>query len=378
MQNVSVKRVDNITCDEEERQRMGYRIETAFRFATDTDGQACRVDAEVWLGEARLATLSYGDAATIWRVNLGWRQSGPMEQNGFILDLDRGYWASSQNDATDKEDPMSERKQRVVPYVEDHKNTLIFKPEAQLSSAESASLQATIKESIQQLYQLEPSELAVLPLPDRDNRNGLLMYEASEGGAGVLRQLVVDPSALQRVAREALTICHFEPDTSEDKGADVCGAACYDCLLDYGNQPDHELLDRYAIKPFLEQLSHAGVKPTSAGKPRDDHLVDLKSKCDSQLERRWLDCLETLRLRLPSHAQYLIESCRTRPDFFYQSDRVAIFIDGPPHDNAEAQANDTEINGQLAEAGYLVLRFHHTDDWLEHVKRYPDVFGSGE
>jgi len=378
MQNVSAKRADNITCDEEERQRMGYRIETAFRFAEDTNGHFYRRDAEVWYGDMLLAKLSYGDAATIWRVNLGWRQSGPMEPNGFMLDLDRGYWASSKHDTTDKDDPMSNRKKRVVPYVEDHKNTLVFRPHNQLSSAESASLQAAMKESIQQLFQLEPSELAVLPIPDRERRNGLLMYEESEGGAGVLRQLIDDPLTLGHIAREALAICHFVPDTGEDIGVKVCGAACYDCLLDYGNQPDHELLDRYTIKPFLGQLSHSEVRPTSAGKSRADHLNDLKAKCDSKLEKRWLECLEKMCLRLPSHAQYLIESCQTRPDFFYANDKVVIFIDGPPHDNPSATASDEEINNRLLEAGYLVLRFHHKDDWVEKIKHYPDVFGGGE
>ncbi|MDX1520997.1 MAG: DUF1998 domain-containing protein [Anaerolineae bacterium] len=40
------------------------------------------------------------------------------------------------------------------------------------------------------MYQLEDSELAVEPLPSIHERRLILLYEASEGGAGVLRQLL--------------------------------------------------------------------------------------------------------------------------------------------------------------------------------------------
>lgn len=375
MQNVSAKRADNITCDEEERQRMGYRIETAFRFAEDADRHVLRRDAEIWRAESRLATLSYGDSATIWRVNLGWRRSDPSEMPGFILDLDRGYWASRTTDESDEQDPMSQRRQRVVPFVEDYKNALLFWPATPLSAGECASLQAALKEAIQKVYQLEPSELAVLPVPDRDSRRAILLYEASEGGAGVLRHLVDDPTALPRVATEALRIAHFDPESLADTGSDKCGAACYDCLLDYGNQPDHELLSRFSIREYLSQLATSEVKAASAGVSRVDHLSRLMAQCDSGLERKWLSTLEAHGLRLPSHAQLLIESCSTRPDFFYESQRVAIYIDGPPHDEDGAADHDDAIAASLGRAGYLVLRFHHAEDWEQKLGDYPDVFG---
>ena len=76
-----------------------------------------------------------------------------------------------------------------------------------------ASLQAALKNAIQVTYQLEDNELAAEPLPNRDERKLLLLYEAAEGGAGVLRRLLDDANALRDVAREALRLCHFDPDT---------------------------------------------------------------------------------------------------------------------------------------------------------------------
>ena len=85
-------------------------------------------------------------------------------------------------------------------------------------------------------------------MPDTRDRREILFYEAAEGGAGVLRQLAEDPSVLPALARRALEVCHYSPDSLEDQAADWCGKACYQCLLDYANQPDHKDLDRALIR----------------------------------------------------------------------------------------------------------------------------------
>jgi hypothetical protein len=47
LQNVSLKLAQRITCDEEERQRFGYRLVTAYRFP-EIGGKLDRKDAEVF------------------------------------------------------------------------------------------------------------------------------------------------------------------------------------------------------------------------------------------------------------------------------------------------------------------------------------------
>ena len=37
--------------------------------------------------------------------------------------------------------------------------------------------------------------------------------------------------------------------------------------------------------------------------------------------------------------------------------------------------NDEAITQRLMEAGYIVIRFHHKEDWLAIVQKHPDVFG---
>jgi hypothetical protein len=68
---------------------------------------------------------------------------------------------------------------------------------------------------------LEDSELAAEPLPDDRHRRLLLFYEAAEGGAGVLRNLLDEPMAIQDVAQKALEICHYDPKTGEDRSCQL-------------------------------------------------------------------------------------------------------------------------------------------------------------
>src|SRR4029450_8578058 len=168
-----------------------------------------------------LAALAYGHAATVWRINRGWRRRRSGADVGFVLDLERGYWAS-RPDATAADDgdadPMSARQQRVIPFVEDTRNCLLVERDGlpadqRQRTALMASLQAALKTAIQATFQLEDSELPPHPPPASDDRRHLLFYEAAEGGAGVLRRLLDDPDALAQVARTAIDLCHFDPAT---------------------------------------------------------------------------------------------------------------------------------------------------------------------
>ncbi len=376
LQNVTLKLTQRITCDEEERQRFGYRLVTSYRFP-EIGGKLDRKDAEIFCGDTLALRLSYGDATDLYRINLGWSNQRGNQPPGFNLDLERGYWARNQADDEDQDDATAQgRIQRVVPYVKDTKNALVMRFEPSRAVPEMASLQAAFRQAIQKHFQLEPRELSCEPMPTAQNRHEVLFYEASEGGAGVLRQLAEDPAVLPLLARRALEICHFDPSTLEDRGAHTCGKACYECLLDYGNQPDHKDLDRFVIRDLLADLAKAECRPSGGAGSRAERMAALRKRCDSQLEKRWLDTVDDSMLRPPSDAQYLIEACATKPDFFYREHNAAIYIDGPPHDEADQIRADEIITQRLMEAGYIVIRFHHKAPWSEIFRRHPDVFGT--
>ncbi|MCL4861282.1 MAG: DEAD/DEAH box helicase [Caldilineaceae bacterium] len=383
MQNVSTRRRDRINSDEEERMRMGYELQTSVRFERGHHAGTRTATVTGSDGEP-LLRLTYGHAATIWRINLGWRRRRNQADYGFILDAERGYWAANKEAVEDDpEDAMSTSKQKIVPFVEDRRNCLLIEPVIPLSLEQMASLQPALKNAIQVLYQLEDNELAAEPLPDSHQRRFILIYEAAEGGAGVLRQLLDQPGAIAGVAREALRLCHYDPDTGDDlrhapNSREACEAACYDCLMSYTNQLDHRLLDRTQILALLQSLAHATVSASPVAASRADHLERLKALCDSGLERTWLDFLESHNFRLPDSAQQLIESCSTRPDFLYTEQAVAVYIDGPHHTFSNIAAEDRRITTCLEDAGYMVIRFGDPATWPEVAQRHAWLFGERE
>ena len=192
LQNVSLRLAQRITCDEEERRRFGYNLVTAYRFP-EVNGRLDRRDAEVLRDGVPVLTLGYGDATDLYRVNLGWTHQDGSQPRGFNLDVERGYWSRNQADAADRDDALAEgRVMRVVPFVKDTKNALVMRFEPPRSGPETASLQAAFEQAIQQHFQLEPRELSCEPMPSPRDREEVFFYEVSEGGAGVLRQLVDD------------------------------------------------------------------------------------------------------------------------------------------------------------------------------------------
>jgi len=125
LRNVSTRRVDRINSDEEKRQRMGFELATGVRFV-ERGGRAACINAEVSTDGNRIALLSYGHAANIWRINRGWRRRKDKHIYGFNLDTERGYWSRNNEDPNDDDDPMSATVQRVIPFVEDHRNVLLI------------------------------------------------------------------------------------------------------------------------------------------------------------------------------------------------------------------------------------------------------------
>jgi ATP-dependent helicase YprA (DUF1998 family)/very-short-patch-repair endonuclease len=387
LQNVSTRRRDRISSDEEERMRQGYELRTAIRFHQAQSGEPVVHTARLESANGvLLAKLTYGSAATITRLNLGWRRRANKSQLGFVLDIERGYWAKQSEDEgsggadSDPDDPMSVRTMRVIPYVDDTKNCLLFESAEALEPGQMASLQAALKAAIQVQYQLEDDELAAEPLPASDNRRLILFYEAAEGGAGVLRRLLDTPGAFAEVAGAALQLCHFNPLTGEDRrsapGAkEECEAACYDCLMSYYNQMDHRLLDRQSIKDVLLELadSKAVLSPVTAS--RAEHSQRLRNLCQSELECAWLDYLEEHNYNLPSHAQKLIEACNTRPDFLYEKECVAIYVDGYHHLFEDRQSRDREQADCMEDVGFTVIRFSIVNEWQSLILKYPALFG---
>lgn len=382
MTSVATRRQDRITSNAEERERRGYEIRSGYRWA-EVDGRPSVRTAEVVTDGGPIARIAYGATATLTRINVGWLRRLDKSQHGFLLDVEQGRWAKAPEQADDETDGLGPRVKRVVPFVEDRRNTLIFDPLGIDTAAPfMASLEAALKGAIQAEFDVEDNELGVVSLPDPASRRSILVYEASEGGAGVLRQLVDDPGAMPRIARRALERCHFDPDTLDDlrraeHAREDCEAACYDCLLSYTNQPDHGILDRQLVREYLGLLAGARVEVSSRPVSRAEHLERLRRLVQSDLEREWLQTIADGGYRLPDRAQVLFADLGVRPDFVYDDARYAVYVDGPHHEYAHRKDRDGDGEVKLSDAGWSVLRFGDREQWGEKIDANVGLFGRG-
>ena len=268
---------DRISLMDEERQRRGYDILTVYGFEP---GHAPILTAITHDG-AKLATFAYAPAAKISRINLGWRRRADKQNYGFWMDPSTGQWTGEDDPerssitAADGTVKVRVQPQKIVPFVNDHKNALIITPPDEIAGDEEAvaTLIAALQRGIAQVFQLESGEVAAEPVPSAAKPRKILVYEASEGGAGALSRLALDvhrAQILAAVARSALETMHYEQDaeTKEWKSKEgvKCVAGCYKCLLSYYNQPQHEIIDRRNAKvlAYLKALTKVASEDFAA------------------------------------------------------------------------------------------------------------------
>lgn len=386
MTTVRGYRVERITCDEEERVREGFEIDTHYRFRTGSDGRAMMQQAQALsLDGPALMRLTQAPQAQLWRVNQRWRRS---EFKGFTLDAKNGYWARRPGDDDDKA-PTAESDLRVGirPFVRDTRNLLLIKPEQSggpLDDGFLYSLAHALHRGIQLLFQVEQQEVAVELIGEGPEQR-ILFWEAAEGGNGIWPRIVEDPEALASVAREALSICHFDPQTGEERQLEAknCSRGCYECLLSYSNQQQHALIDRRQIKDYLLLLSRSRTSAVVAGRNRQEQYTWLLERVDqnSSLERKFLRLLYETGRKLPDKAQFRpAEDVFAEADFYYDRNGlngICVFCDGPDHDLPQRSEADRRERVKLEDRGYRVLAIRHDQELAKQIEANSDIFGKG-
>ena len=389
IENVETVAQERISVNEEERQRQGYELQTTYRFMPGPGGLLERHDSEAVLAEATdpVARLAYSPAARIWRINKGWRRRKDKKQLGFYINPLNGRWSKQDSPDEKKEDDETPEKldkkeptQRIVPFVEDHRNILILTPTTALTDSGMATLQSALKRGITQTFQIEESELVVEPLPDAKCRKSILFYEAAEGGAGVLSRLAQSPEQLAVVARQALEILHFDlsklsgPFSETDlasverrtpTGERLCEAGCYQCLLSYYNQPDHEHINRRdpAVQELLVQLAHSTVRPSKA--PSSGPSAASSSAPDRLAI--WLAHLTQQGHRVPEQTRHALADGLGTVDALYKSARALVFLDSP----------SAAVHDYAADRGYTTVVFPaDSSAWPATFAAHASIFGA--
>jgi hypothetical protein len=253
--------------------------------------------------------LDYAPGALISRINKGLRRRRKKSLLGFFINTSNGRWTKGEDEAEDGEvDPESPASQRIVPIVQDNKNAALLRlPGYRLSEIAATTLQHALLRGLELTFQLEEGETYTEPVPSREKRNAILVYEATEGGAGVLSRIVQEPGKLAETALAALELMHFEnvenaiaaqdPSLLTTNSEARCVKGCYRCLLSYYNQPDHELIDRTDPDAcrLLLRLAAATVELSESKAPRPPGIGI------------WLQAIEGWRFPPPSSEPLVID-----------------------------------------------------------------------
>lgn len=377
IETVETKVSTRISANEEERLRKGYELQTVFRFAKE-NGHFVVVRTELFEGDEQVGTLDYGQNATIWVLNKGWRKRKNPAVLGFNINPLTGRWEKDpgeEDEEEKEEDSKRVQPQRIVPFVEDTRNVLVYTPIStwgndELDAKAMATLESALQRAIEEEFQIEQSELSVIQLPNANDCSSLLFYEASEGGAGVLTRLVHDKDTLSRVAKAALHIMHYEwnedepltldalKDTEDDKPHNSrCVAGCYKCLLSYFNQPLHEMIDRHnelALKVLIS-LTNVQVKLKESEAVQAVQTDDEASSLDSCL--RDTDCI------LPDAYNKDIMQGKYTVLGFWKRERLVLLSEEP----------NTELADYLSNHGFNYLVFGKSgSEWTLAVQQYKE------
>jgi Lhr-like helicase len=369
IENVATQPAERITANDEERQRQGFELQTTFEWAT-RDHELDVRKVLVIDSEGEIARMAYGAGATVTRLNKGLRRRADKKVLGFRIDPVSGYWAKNEDEDEEILDPSASPRQWIVPSVQDRKNALLFEPIGNdLSMKTVATIQHALLRGLEAVFQLEEGEVLAEPMPTRESRCGFLLYEATEGGAGVLNRLVAEEAILAVVARRALQIMHFAISEAgpvpEDASGLIdqpdlpCVAACYRCLMSYYNQPDHEVIDRrdLASREILLRLAHSKTR-SMQDNPQDNALPPVDST-----KARWFD--EAARRGIPAVDAVPMGDNGHEVSLVWRRYYVAAALDGMEIANAR----------DLEELGFEVVPFGDPAGWNEAFARLATALG---
>lgn len=375
---LAIKR-NRITSDEEERIRRGYILSTHYQMGergesflvTGTDDLRMLLKYE---HNGRLVNLNSGTS----------RDEEDGQENGFNLCSACMRWLYDEDRIEKHLDlegqfrcPKNATEADVIKGIVlftdgYHDVVTINLPEVKDVEPQSNegfffTLKESILRGIQVALNLDESEIRgfISVRKEDPSRRDIVLYETAEGGTGALKSLV-NKNRFEEIISSALELIHGNEN-------DGCTRACYECLLSFHNQREHEQYDRNLILPILSKFRN--IKITRIPEIKDEErLQALLLKCDSQFEKETLYQIANKGLPIPDEVQKIIHD-GDRPiakvDFYYKDKNAVVFVDGEVHDKDYVTKDDDIKRNELRSLGYRIFLIHYKDPFegLEKLEK---------
>ncbi|MDQ0931334.1 DEAD/DEAH box helicase [Streptomyces turgidiscabies] len=211
-----------------------------------------------------------------------------------------------------KDRPAAAGDQRVITATEHTTEALrILLPAATLLVEERlASFSAALHLGLARRYGGDPAHIRSTPStePDRETgltRHYLVLYDALPGGTGYLQRLVdgengAEFRAVLAAAQRKLRDCPCKDGAGQRR-------ACHRCLLPYAKQREYPLIDRqealWMLDALLGEDGHSDWDVREAGTVAPGSRVRFAAQAESDLERRFIDCLDRWLARPENRAE---------------------------------------------------------------------------
>ncbi|UYP44196.1 ATP-dependent RNA helicase SrmB [Candidatus Lokiarchaeum ossiferum] len=377
---------ERITCDEEARMVKGYEVSMNYKWTN----KAKEYQIIETKNDNALVELSYEHNGKIFIVNKGVVKSdknNPNESNlePFYYCSACGAWLHETQVNTHldncERNGTSENlyNDGYWLFVEGNHDVLEFKVPfigpVHPSIKEILTFYTTMKETITQsiliTFNLGENEIMRFLRPQQGTDNfSIVIFEKEEGGTGILKSLLnPEITRFDQFIKNLKRILHVEKLVPYQETRDACHKACYNCLLGFRNQFEHEYLDRKSILPIitrLEQITLEAKKNESEN--AEDHFTQLLDQCDSDLEKLVLKEIQKQNLHFPTEAQktyFQGDTPIVTADFFYTPETY-IFVDGPPHEQDHVELDDKNKRGILESHGKIVIEMDFCDGLYKH------------
>jgi hypothetical protein len=358
-------KINRITSDEEERKRKGYDITIHYQMGE-------RIDRYTIFGKDENFELRYEHNGRLIHLNNGTkRNEEDGQENGFTLCIACNKWLFGEDNIEDHIN--QDKKRRTCPKNAKEEDILrklilftdgihdiitIHIPKIKDLTHESyKAFLITLKEAlirgIEIAFNLDEGEISgfVSNIESKDGEMDIVIFETAEGGVGSLNS-ILQKNRFEQIISTTLELLH-EEDNKNSKG---CLKACYECLLNFYNQKEHENYDRNIILPFLKRFTEIVIKKESN---LDNNIIleKLVKKCKSSFEKDILYELAKKNVPLPDESQKIIYDGNVpiaEADFYYNDKNLILLIDGGPHQYDYVSKMDDIKRRKLKNLGYRV------------------------